>query len=156
MGQAEKTDGVADGQKSEEKIASVVEPKALEGKIIVAVDDMFFAAKILGAAQSVGRPLERVKTTGQLAESAALHPVALLIIDLNSTQFEALEIIESFKANPALAAIPILGFLSHIQIDLKRKAEQLGCDYVMARSAFSQRLVEILSGKMPKSSAKSG
>jgi CheY-like chemotaxis protein len=156
MEQAGTTDWVADGQKPEEKTASLVEPKALAGKIIVAVDDMFFAAKILGAAQSVGRPVERVKTSEQLAESAALHPVALLIIDLNSTQFEALEIIARFKANPALAAIPILGFLSHVQIELKRQAEQTGCDYVMARSAFSQRLAEILSGKMPKSSAKRG
>jgi CheY-like chemotaxis protein len=126
------------------------------GKIIVAVDDMFFAAKILGAAASLGRQVERVKTLEQLAEAAAHPPVALIIVDLNAAQLPALEVIESFKADPRLAAIPLLGFLSHVQVELKQRAEALGCDYVMARSAFSRMLPEILSGKLPKSSARGG
>ncbi len=154
MEQAGKTDWLAEGQMTDEIIESVVEPKAWEGKIIVAVDDMFFAAKILSAAQSVGRQVERVKTEAQLVESVSNQPVALVIIDLNSLLWNALEVIASFKSQPTLSAIPILGFLSHVQIDLKRNAEQMGCDYVMARSSFSQTLSEILSGKMPKSSAK--
>jgi PleD family two-component response regulator len=152
--QAGEIDLLADGQKTEVKTAALVEPEASVGKIIVAVDDMFFAAKILGAAQRVGRQVERVKTREQLTESASNHTVALLIIDLNSTQWQALEIIESFKSTPALAAIPILGFLSHLQLDLKRRAEQRGCDYVLPRSAFSQTLPDILSGKMPAPPAK--
>lgn len=134
--------------------AEEIEIKAQTGKIIVAVDDMFFAAKILGAAQNVGKQVERVKSKEQLVEAVSTHPVALVILDLNSAQFKALEIIEMFKATPTFAAIPLLGFLSHVQLDLKRQAEQMGCDYVLARSFFSQTLPEILSGKMPKSPAK--
>lgn len=154
METAGEMDLTADEPKSEEKIDSLVEQRALAGRIIVAVDDMFFAAKILGAARSVGRQVERVKTKEQLAESVSNQAIALVIIDLNSAPLQALEIIETLKLNPLLAPIPILGFLSHVQVDLKRRAEQLGCDYVMPRSAFSQMLPEILSGKMPKSSAK--
>jgi CheY-like chemotaxis protein len=124
------------------------------GKIIIAVDDMFFAAKILGTAESLGRQVERVKTQEELAEAAAHTPVALIIVDLNATQLRALELIETFKADPRLAAIPLLGFLSHVQVELKQRAEALGCDYVMARSAFSQMLPEILSGKLPKAPAR--
>jgi PleD family two-component response regulator len=153
--QAGETELIEDGQKSEEKIASLVEPEALEGKIIVAVEDMFFAAKILGAAQRVGRQVDRVKTKEELTEAAANPAVALIIMDLNSAQLQALDIIETFKSDPTLAAIPILGFLSHLQVDLKHRAEELGCDYVMPRSAFSQTLPDILSGKMPGSSTKS-
>ena len=155
MEKAEKTDLLADKQQTQDQTASAAEPKAFAGKIIVAVDDMFFAAKILGAAHSVNRQVERVKTQKQIVECLSNSAIALLILDLNSVQLNPLEVITSFKSNPALAAIPILGFLSHVQIDLKRKAEQLGCDYVMARSAFSQTLSKILIGKMPKSSAKS-
>jgi CheY-like chemotaxis protein len=124
------------------------------GKILVAVDDMFFAAKILGTAESLGRQVERLKTQEQLAEAAAQPPVAMVILDLNAAELRALELIETFKADPLLAAIPILGFLSHVQVELKHRAEELGCDYVMARSAFSQMLPDILSGKLPKSSTK--
>jgi PleD family two-component response regulator len=154
MEQAGKRDSIADERKPEEQTATSAGAQVSAGKIIIAVDDMFFAAKILGTAKSVGRQVERVKTREQLAESATDALVSLIIIDLNSAQLQAFEVIETFKAHPHLAAIPILGFLSHVQVELKRRAEQIGCDYVMARSAFSQMLPEILSGKMPKSSAK--
>jgi CheY-like chemotaxis protein len=143
---------VDDMQKPERQTGADVQTPT--GKIIVAVDDMFFAAKILGTAESVGQQIERVKTREQLVESVSHATVSLIIIDLNSTQLQAFEVIETFKADPHLATIPILGFLSHVQVELKQRAEQLGCDYVMPRSAFSQMLPEILSGKMPKSSAK--
>lgn len=128
--------------------------KISDGRIIVAVDDMFFAAKILGAAQNLGRTVERVKTVEQLFASLPTEAPALLLIDLNSAQFDALQLIASLKSQAKYAALTVLGFLSHVQVDLKRQAEAIGCDSVMTRSAFSQALAEILTGQLPKSSAK--
>ena len=39
---------------------------------------------------------------------------------------------------------PIIGFLSHVQGDLKQKAHEVGCDMVLPRSAFSQNLPQLL------------
>lgn len=116
------------------------------GKVVVAVDDMFFAAKILAAAEHAGREVERVKSTEELDAAIARGAPALLIVDLNSTRFDALAIVERLKAEPGLSAVPILGFLSHVQVELKRRAEAAGCDHVLPRSAFAQRLLEILAG----------
>jgi hypothetical protein len=41
-------------------------------------------------------------------------------------------------------ATSIIGFLSHLQGDLKMKAVEAGCDTVMPRSAFSQSLPSLL------------
>ena len=38
----------------------------------------------------------------------------------------------------------IIGFLSHVQGDLKQKAHEVGCDMVLPRSAFSQNLPQLL------------
>ena len=38
----------------------------------------------------------------------------------------------------------IVGFVSHVQGDLKVKALDAGCDAVMPRSAFSQNLGQLL------------
>ena len=38
----------------------------------------------------------------------------------------------------------VIGFLSHLQGDLKAKAMEAGCDMVMPRSAFSQNLPNLL------------
>jgi hypothetical protein len=37
-----------------------------------------------------------------------------------------------------------VGFLSHLQGDLKAKAVEAGCDVVMPRAAFSQNLPNLL------------
>jgi hypothetical protein len=49
------------------------------------------------------------------------------------------------KADPALAAIPTVGFASHVQTEVIDAARRAGVDDVMARSAFTQRLAEILA-----------
>jgi len=41
-------------------------------------------------------------------------------------------------------ATSIVGFLNHLQGDLKAKAVEAGCDAVMPRSAFSQTLPNLL------------
>jgi len=43
-----------------------------------------------------------------------------------------------------LKSIPIIGFVSHVQGELKMKAQDAGANMVMARSAFSQNLQQIL------------
>ena len=114
-------------------------------KVIALVDDMFFASKIRGAAEQCGRSLVRVRTQEEL-ESELIEPPALVLIDLNFTRLDPLAAITFLKSRPETRAISIIGFLSHVQIELMRAAEQAGCDYVMPRSKFSQQLVPILSG----------
>ena len=52
-------------------------------------------------------------------------------------------LIPKFKAK-LKKATSIVGFLSHLQGDLKMKAMEAGCDTVMPRSAFSQSLPNLL------------
>ena len=114
-------------------------------RVIAAVDDMFFAAKIRGAAAGVGREVEFVKSLEQLEEKISKAPVSLIIIDLNSERMDSIDIIRVLKSNPGSSGIRIIGFLSHVQVDLMQRAREAGCDEVMARSSFSRRLTEILS-----------
>jgi CheY-like chemotaxis protein len=118
------------------------------GKVLIAVDDMFFAAKILSAAQNVGRQVERVKSAEEVRQAVANGVPALLIIDLNSTRMNAIELIAGLKSQPAFSAVPVLGFLSHVQVELKQQAEAAGCDRVLPRSAFAQKLTTNLSGDL--------
>jgi hypothetical protein len=48
------------------------------------------------------------------------------------------------KSNPALASIPTVGFVSHVQTDVIEAARAAGVGEVMARSAFTAQLGEIL------------
>jgi CheY-like chemotaxis protein len=116
-------------------------------RVAILVDDMFFTAKISGAGVECGRQIERVKSREQL-EGLVSNPPSLVIIDLNSDRLNPLETIEFFKSRPELSAVPIVSFVSHVQTDLIRAAQAAGCDYVLPRSAFTQMLLEIVSGDL--------
>jgi hypothetical protein len=49
------------------------------------------------------------------------------------------------KADPSLKTIRTLGYVSHVQTDVIAAARAAGVDEVLARSAFSERLGQILS-----------
>ena len=40
----------------------------------------------------------------------------------------------------------MIGFVSHVQTELKQRAKEIGCDTVVARSVFAQNLPAILEG----------
>jgi len=48
------------------------------------------------------------------------------------------------RADPALASVPTLGFASHVQTDVINAARHAGVGEVLARSAFTQQLGDIL------------
>jgi CheY-like chemotaxis protein len=78
-----------------------------------------------------------------LAEMRKAAP-ALVIFDLNNPRTDPLGTVLAMKGDPALASIPTVGFVSHVQTDLIERARQAGMDEVMARSAFTTGLAEIL------------
>ncbi|HVG21483.1 MAG TPA: response regulator [Blastocatellia bacterium] len=119
-------------------------------RVSMVVDDMFFAARINGAASAAGRQVERVRSREQMEQGMAANPPSLLIVDLNSERLDPLQTIEYFKSQPALSRVPIIGFVSHVQTDLIRRAQAAGCDYVLPRSAFTQLLSEIVSGNFER------
>src|SRR5436190_3098861 len=96
-------------------------------RVAILVDDMFFAAKINGAASACDRQIQRIRSLDQL-EALAGNPPAIAIIDLNSDRLDPLATIAFFKSRTELKAVPIVGFVSHVQTELIRGAQAAGCD----------------------------
>ena len=69
----------------------------------------------------------------------------LVIFDLNNTRINPLGIVATMKQDEALASIPTVGFVSHVMADLIDAARRAGVGEVMARSAFTQHLADILA-----------
>jgi PleD family two-component response regulator len=114
-------------------------PKNEPKKVLAVLSDLFFSVKITDAAKRAGLALEFVKDAKSVVEKAAEKP-ALIIFDLNFEAAEPLALISTIKGDPATKGISLIGYLSHIQGELKHAAQEAGCDMVMARSAFSLNL----------------
>ena len=113
-------------------------------KILAVVDDLLFTVKISDAAKRAGLDAEFVKSETDVLEKAALEKPLLIILDLNNNSVQPLELIAKLKSDGDLRHISLIGYLSHVQGELKQKAQEAGANIVMARSAFSQNLPQIL------------
>jgi hypothetical protein len=106
-------------------------------KIAALVDDIFFSSKISTTAKQVGSEIVFCKSA-----EAAPADADRICVDLNSSSFDAVGEIRKLKDR---CAAPVLAYFSHVQVDLKQRAEEAGADEIMPRSVFSQRLPEILT-----------
>jgi len=112
-------------------------------KVVAVLSDLMFTVKIQEAAKRAGLDAVFVKSGDEALEQAKHFP-AVMILDLNNTSADALDVITRLKDNAQTSKISLLGYVSHVQADLKQAAQERGCDMVIARSAFSQNLPTIL------------
>jgi CheY-like chemotaxis protein len=114
-------------------------------RIFAFVDDLFFVAKIQEISRKLNVKVEFVKSDKDIAEKTenVEEKPSLIIVDLNSNGIKPLPVITKMRSKYKKAT-SIVGFVSHVQGDLKVKAQEAGCDVVMPRSAFSQNLASIL------------
>ncbi len=110
-------------------------------RVLAAVSDLFFSVKLTEAAKRAGLDLEFVKEPKELLEKAvSQRKPSLIVFDLNFEALEPLKLIGKLKGKAETKGISLIGYLSHIQAELKQQAHEAGCDMVLARSAFSQNL----------------
>ena len=112
-------------------------------RILAAVNDLFFVGKITAAAQRTGVSVEFVRGESEVLLKTA-GSAATLLLDLNDARLNPISLIAKLKADPLRKDVRVIGYLSHVQGELKREADQAGCDLVLPKSVFSQQLDDLL------------
>jgi CheY-like chemotaxis protein len=114
-------------------------------RVICFVDDLFFLAKIQEVARKIGVKVEFAKAEKETIDriTSDEDKPSLIIFDLNNANAKPLVTIPKLKSK-LKKGTSIVGFLSHLQGDLKLKAQEAGCDMVVPKSAFSQNLPSLL------------
>ena len=112
--------------------------------IIAIVEDLMFTSKIKVAATQLGVAVVFARSKEAALDEMRKQAPARVILDLNSIRADPLGIVGAMKQDPALASLPTVGFVSHVRADIIDAARQAGVDEIMARSAFTERLAEIL------------
>jgi PleD family two-component response regulator len=118
-------------------------------RVLAAVEDLLFKSKISETASSLGIEAAFPRSPKKLLAALRESPPDLLILDLNSARFEPLTLLEEVRSDEATRDVPTVGFLSHVQKDLAVAAREAGCDRIVARSAFTRDLPQILAGSTP-------
>lgn len=112
--------------------------------IVCVLDDLLFSIKISTAAKALGVEVYFERTPGMVVERIREKQPTLVIFDLNSGKLQPLAAITALKSDPETRSIKTLGFVSHVHTEAIDAARRAGIDDVLARSAFADRLGEIL------------
>ena len=98
--------------------------------------DLLFGSRVEGALRAAGHEVVRVDSAAGASEAA------LLVIDLTADPEERLAGVGAAGAPPAL------GFYSHVEQDVRHKAEQAGVDKVVPRSRMAREGAALVQGML--------
>ncbi|MDO8556385.1 MAG: hypothetical protein Q7R96_04410 [Nanoarchaeota archaeon] len=113
--------------------------------VLAAVSDFLFSTRINEIARTLGLEVYFLRSTSEAFREFTVKP-ELLIIDLNNTRIDGIALTTRIRRDVRYAHLPIVGYLSHVQVQLKQQAEKAGCSLVLPRSVFADKLKGLLSG----------
>ena len=110
-------------------------------RVVAYMDDLFFQMKLAETAKHLGLEV-KVASNAQSLLQLINPPPELVIVDLNARS-QPLAAMQQLRA--AQPQLRVIGFLSHVQIDLAEQAKAAGFNEIMPRSTFSMNLPAILA-----------
>ena len=101
-------------------------------RIVAVFDDLLLGSNVLGMLRAGGFEAA--------LSGADAHPdgADALIVDLASTGFDGVALVERLRAAGELEGTRTLGVYSHVDADTRRRAEAAGFDLVVPRSRMAR------------------
>jgi CheY-like chemotaxis protein len=112
--------------------------------ILLIEDDLFFSSTLLSAVRRLGLEAILVDSRTQVLERVRTAAPAAILINLASRSLGSLDRIRELKADAGLRAVPVVGYCGHLETDLIAAGRSAGCDVVVANSAITSNLSDVL------------
>jgi hypothetical protein len=103
-------------------------------RVALLCPDLLFGSKVEGALAAAGHEVTRYDAEESAREAAGAADV--LVVDLTADTYEV--------AALGGAAVPTLGFYSHVDVETKRRAEGAGFDLVVPRSRMARETAALV------------
>ena len=108
--------------------------------IVAYIPDLLFGSNVVSALRATGREVE---LTGDLG--AGLEGAELLIVDLTTDPDGRID--EVRRSRPA--GLPVLAFYSHVEADVRKRAEAAGFELVVPRSRMAREGAALAERLLP-------
>ena len=112
--------------------------------VIAVVDDLMFLSRIREAARGTGAEVRSVRGPKDLVE-AVRDGGRLVLVDADSSRLPWAAALGALRADPSVAAVPVIAFLSHVHAERAEEARAAGASRVLARGAFVQELPRLMA-----------
>ena len=111
-------------------------------RVVAVFDDLLLGSNVLGALSTAGH---EARLAGARLDSVDAD---VLVVDLGSAGFDGVALLERLRAADGLGGARTLGVYSHVEHDVRLRAEAAGFDLVVPRSRMAREgpaLVERLT-----------
>ena len=111
--------------------------------VLFLTKDLLFSSRIVGVAQSRQIELSVVSEADQLLANTTAKQVELVLLDLSTPSCDPKQLLPQLRrlARPPKA---VVAFGPHVHEAKLTAAEETGCDQVLSRGEFNNRIAEVL------------
>src|SRR5206468_1920132 len=110
-------------------------------QVLALVADLLFGSRLQGQLQAAGIGVELIGDPTRLGErlrDAAAPRVGVLILDLTDSELAAAAAAESLRAADLLEGVRTLAFYSHVEPEVRARAQAAGIELVVPRSRMAR------------------
>jgi CheY-like chemotaxis protein len=106
---------------------------------LILSDDLLDSSRIAGHAKAAGLETATCRDASALLAAISRGP-RLALVDLHNPGLDVATIVPALRT----AGVKVIGFGSHVDVNRLKAARAAGCDEVLPRSAFFEKLEEKL------------
>ena len=120
---------------------TVWEKRSATLRLVAATSDLFMRSRITELARQTGTDAFFASGSDELRRLVAQNRAELVILDLESTDYDPFAIARELKTN---FNARLFGVFPHVKTELKKRANEAGFEYVVPNSDFLNSLRRVI------------
>jgi len=115
--------------------------------VLVLSADLMFGSRLLAALTTAGHEVDLVADEGGLRERLPVGEKdsgSVLIVDLTDDRNDGAATLETLRSEGRVGSVATLAFYSHIETEVRERAERAGFDLVVPRSRMAREAANLL------------
>jgi CheY-like chemotaxis protein len=105
-------------------------------RVTALVPDLLFGSKVQAMLEGSGHEVELITSEPEAWDQIAGTEV--LVVDLTTEEIDGTVIVDTLRTGGELPGTRVLGFYSHVEQDVRERAEAAGFDLVVPRSRMAR------------------
>ena len=112
-------------------------------RVLALVPDLLFGSRVQSLLTEAGHDVELV--SGETEVWAQIAGTDVLVVDLTTDDVDGAMLLDTLRSGGEMHAVRTLAFYSHVEVDVRRRADEAGFDLVVPRSRMAREGGELVS-----------
>jgi CheY-like chemotaxis protein len=111
-------------------------------RVLALVPDLLFGSKVKAMLEGAGHEVELAQSETDVWDQIAGSDV--LVVDLTTEDVDGAGLLDTLRSGGEAGRVRTLAFYSHVDVEVRRHAEQAGFDLVVPRSRMAREGAELV------------